>query len=316
MSKTYKVTGINLKGMPLGESDRLLTILTPELGLIRAVVPGARKQNSSLSGRSSLFVINDLFIVKGRSLDKITQAHTLESYPGLSQNLEKLTVSQYLAELVLLVALTNQPQVELYELLTEHLKRIEQGSQLMIAHLAQALFHILALTGIAPQVQTCCISKQSLSAGQAAGFSVPHGGTVTAAILEHLQTPTSLNRTEHFRTEPSYSQTVTLSHPAYAQTTETATVSLIEPSLAKHRDLNIRLNATELALLQRLAQPELPTLETVLPPSHLGQAWLNLEKILREYTQYHLDHPIRSAALIDTCFSSLPTDLERDNATV
>ncbi|XGB43117.1 MAG: recombination protein O N-terminal domain-containing protein [Nodosilinea sp. LVE1205-7] len=39
MSQTYQVTGINLKAMPLGESDRLLTILTPELGLVRAVAP-------------------------------------------------------------------------------------------------------------------------------------------------------------------------------------------------------------------------------------------------------------------------------------
>ena len=69
MSRTYKVTGINLKGMPLGEADRLLTILTQELGLIRVVAPGARKQNSKLGGRSGLFVVNELLIAKGRSLD-------------------------------------------------------------------------------------------------------------------------------------------------------------------------------------------------------------------------------------------------------
>ena len=33
MSRTYKATGINLKSMPLGEADRLLTILTREQGL-------------------------------------------------------------------------------------------------------------------------------------------------------------------------------------------------------------------------------------------------------------------------------------------
>ena len=106
MSRTYKATGINLKSMPLGETDRLVTILTRELGLIRVVAPGARKQNSKLGGRMGLFVVNELLVSKGRSLDKITQAETLESYPGLSKNLSKLAASQYLAEVVLCYALS------------------------------------------------------------------------------------------------------------------------------------------------------------------------------------------------------------------
>jgi DNA repair protein RecO (recombination protein O) len=126
MSRTYKATGINLKSMPLGEADKLVTILTREFGLIRAVAPGARKQNSKLGGRSGLFVVNELLLAKGRSLDKITQAETLESYPGLSKDLSKLAASQYLAELVLCHALSEQPQEELYELLNEHLRRLEQ----------------------------------------------------------------------------------------------------------------------------------------------------------------------------------------------
>ncbi|MGB3205538.1 MAG: DNA repair protein RecO, partial [Crinalium sp.] len=125
MSRTYKVTGINLKGMPLGEADRLLTILTKELGLIRVVAPGARKHNSKLGGRSGLFVVNELLIAKGRSLDKITQAETVESYPGLSKDLGKLAASQYLAEIVVSQALSEQPQAELYAVLNEHLRRIE-----------------------------------------------------------------------------------------------------------------------------------------------------------------------------------------------
>jgi DNA repair protein RecO (recombination protein O) len=101
MSRTYKATGINLKSMPMGESDRLLTILTREFGLVRAIAMGSRKHNSRMGGRSELFVVNELMFAKGRSLDKITQAETLESYPRLGQDLRKLIASQYLAELCL-----------------------------------------------------------------------------------------------------------------------------------------------------------------------------------------------------------------------
>ena len=109
MSRTYKATGINLKSMPMGESDRLLTVLTREYGLVQVLAMGARKHNSSLAGRSGLFVVNQLLIAKGKSLDKLTQAETLESYPGLAQDLRRLTASQYLAELCLCQALSEQP---------------------------------------------------------------------------------------------------------------------------------------------------------------------------------------------------------------
>ena len=99
MSRSYKATGINLKAMPIGENDRLLTILTPEFGLVRAVAPGARKPQSRVGGRSGLFVINQLLIAKGKRLDKLVQAETLRSFPKLSQHLGRLTASQYLAEL-------------------------------------------------------------------------------------------------------------------------------------------------------------------------------------------------------------------------
>ena len=111
-SKTYQATGIILKGMPMGEADRLVTLLTPEFGLIRAVAPGSRKHKSSLRGRCEMFVVNQFFLAKGRSLDKITQAQTIESYPALSRDLGKLAAGQYLAELVLCCALSEQPQID------------------------------------------------------------------------------------------------------------------------------------------------------------------------------------------------------------
>ena len=126
MSRTYQATGINLKGMPLGEADRLVTILSPEYGFIKAVAPGSRKHKSKLRGRSELFVVNQLLIVKGRSLDKIVQAETIQTYPGLSRDLGKLAASQYLAELVLCFEKGDRQSLELYELFKEHLTRIEK----------------------------------------------------------------------------------------------------------------------------------------------------------------------------------------------
>jgi len=193
MSGTYKATGINLKTMPLGEADRLLTVLTKEHGLIKLVAPGARKQKNSLSPRSGLFIINDLLIVSGRSLDKMIQAETQEVYPGLSKDLGKLTACQYLAEIVIAYALSDQPQEQLFTILTEHLRRIEALSPRettpLLAHLAQAVFHILVLVGLSPQVQTCCQTQTMLTPDFAqtdwlVGFNSQLGGVLSLGHLE------------------------------------------------------------------------------------------------------------------------------------
>ena len=294
MGRTYKATGINLKSMPLGESDRLLTILTREEGLIRAVAPGARKHLSKLGGRSGLFVVNDLLIASGRSLDKITQAETLESYPGLSLDLGKLAASQYLAEMVLAQALSEQPQEELFCLLNEHLSRLERlpntRSPLVLAHLTHAVFHLLAWAGITPQVQVCCLTQLPLTPDFTApdwrvGFSVPAGGTVSLPALERLR------KEERKRGRGGEAST---GYQTVVHRQETPV-------------LNTCLNATELALLQQLARPEQALLYTALPNEAFSAdpSWIVVEQILRQYAQYHLGRSIRSAALLDSYFTPI-----------
>ena len=266
MTRTYKATGINLKGMPLGEADRLVTILTPEFGLIRAVAPGARKHQSRLRGRSELFVVNELLLAKGRSLDKITQAETIESYPGLSRDLGKLVASQYLAELVLCLAASEQAQPELYQLLNEHLRRIERlaDSRQILPHLVQAVFHLLAIAGIGPQVHVCCLTRETLTANfinpqWRAGFSFEAGGLAIGPVM-----------TENKLAQPK---------------------------------INARLGAVELTLLQHLGEKSLPKLSEILPGEltdlSVPVAWMRIERLLRDYVHYHFGRSLRSAALVE-----------------
>ncbi|MBV8885231.1 MAG: DNA repair protein RecO [Chroococcidiopsidaceae cyanobacterium CP_BM_RX_35] len=334
MGRTYKATGINLKGMPLGESDRLLVILTREYGLIRAVAPGARKHHSGLSGRSGLFVVNELLIASGRSLDKITQAETIESYPGLSQDLGKLAASQYLAEMVLAQALSEQPQEELFCLLNEHLSRLErlpnQSASLVLAHLTHAVFHLLALAGVTPQVQVCCLTQLPLSPDFTdpdwrVGFSVTAGGTVSLSALGRLEAKGHLPSGKQQSNSPPQRSTT------YTVGTTRGSTSFKDNAVAEagigyqtinHRQekpvLSTRLNAIELSLLQQLAGASLPQLVAALPSqqSSLDTSWRFVEQILRQYVQYYFGRPIRSATLIDSYFASLPTHSTNHDATV
>ncbi|MEB3230409.1 MAG: DNA repair protein RecO [Leptolyngbyaceae bacterium] len=161
--KSYKATGITLKSSPMGESDRLLTILTKEHGVVRVVTPGCRKPKSSLRAISSAFVMGELLIIKGRNLDKLVQADCRGSFPALSRDLGKLTAAQYLAELVLNQALGEHPQEELFGSFQHHLTQLSQRApHQTLPYLVYSIFTILVSAGVAPQLQRCGVSRQLL----------------------------------------------------------------------------------------------------------------------------------------------------------
>ncbi len=282
----YQVTGINLRGMPLGEQDRLLTVLTRERGLLQLVATGARKHRSPIAGLSGLFVVNDLIVAEGKSIDRIKQAQMVSSFVGLGQNLAKLTAAQYLAELSLVQALNNHPQEELFLVLLEHLQRIEHCGiaqvkpasvqTQILASLVQGVFHLLAIAGFAPQVHQCCLTHHPLptikphepipkTLGKI-GFSVSSGGTIHEMPLGH-----------HSGGGSSFA------------------VSSYQGGIYK---VEHYLTSTELSALQCLPEPNLPANVLAMPLA----TWLVVERLLRQYAQYYFGKAIQSAALIDSCF--------------
>lgn len=291
MSQTYKATGINLKAVPLGETDRLLTILTPDVGLVRAVAPGSRKHQSRLGGRSDLFVINECLVVKGKRLDKLVQADTLRTFPGLSQHLGRLTASQYLAEVVLLMALSDCPQGELFQVFVEHLERLETAApEALLAALCHGLYHLLALAGVAPEVHHCTRSRRAivpdlLNPAWQIEFSAEAGGLVETTGEKNLRE----NQGRYGHRPPTM------------------------------------LTATDVALLQQLSKPEILSTGAIggaiaggmkskaalAQPLEMGiaaknqQLWSRVERLLREYTQDYFERPIRSATLVDVCFATV-----------
>jgi DNA repair protein RecO (recombination protein O) len=280
MNQKYKATGIVLKGIPLKESDRLVTILTTERGLIQAVVPGAKKHKSPLRGRTELFVVNEFMIVSGRSLDKIIQAETIYTYPGLSRDLGKLAAAQYMAELVLPLALSEQPQTELYEVFNEHLRRLEKlpPETSVYPYLAHGVFHLLAIAGIAPQTRLCCLTQKAilpnwLDSQWQIGFSCESGGIIDLFYRKD----TTVGDRENIGGE-------------------VAIVPKIES----------KLNAIELAILQQLHRESLVPAEQIIEQQSQDidaiATWMRVEQVLRNYARYHLGKPIRSASLVDNLY--------------
>ncbi len=97
--RTYKTRAIVLAHFDLGEADRIITLLTPEDGKIRAVAKGVRRPRSRIGGSVEPFAELDVVLARGRNLDVITQVGVAHAWLRLRDRLESTATAWYLGEL-------------------------------------------------------------------------------------------------------------------------------------------------------------------------------------------------------------------------
>ena len=98
-SRSYKSEGIILRRYALGEADRILSILTPDRGKVRAVAKGVRRPKSRLGGNLDLTNLIDFSAARGRDLDVVSEAQVKDHHPAVLSDLSRLSFALYICEL-------------------------------------------------------------------------------------------------------------------------------------------------------------------------------------------------------------------------
>ncbi|MEB3348470.1 MAG: DNA repair protein RecO [Cyanobacteriota bacterium] len=156
--------GLVLSVRPLGEADRLLTLLSDTEGLTRLAAPGARRPKSSLAAAVALSHLR--LQVGGRSggLARVRQLRVLRAYGALGERLETLAAAQGLAELAGVMAPAEAPATGILGALLLQLGRLDavvkerSDSVEALAIAVQGSVHLLALGGYALPLQHCARS--------------------------------------------------------------------------------------------------------------------------------------------------------------
>jgi DNA repair protein RecO (recombination protein O) len=97
--RTYKTRAIVLAHFDFGEADRIITLLTPDDGKVRAIAKGVRRPRSRIGGSVEPFAELDLVMARGRNLDVITQVGVAHAWLRLRDRLESTATAWYLGEL-------------------------------------------------------------------------------------------------------------------------------------------------------------------------------------------------------------------------
>ena len=103
MPQTYRDFGLILKRTDLGEADAIVTLLTRQEGVARAVAKGVRKLTSRKGGNVALFNHIDALVTRGRSLDVLSEAEAIATFNIWRSDLERVSQAYYAADITIML---------------------------------------------------------------------------------------------------------------------------------------------------------------------------------------------------------------------
>lgn len=145
---------IVLSTLDYGESDRIVSLFSLELGRIKAFAKAARASRKRFAG--SLEPGNRLELtlqLRHDGLSRLELVEATRSHPGLRSSLESLSLALYGCELVEALTPEGHPLPRLYRLLTALLNHLDQGR----ATLADRRFfeiNLLNILGYRPPLES------------------------------------------------------------------------------------------------------------------------------------------------------------------
>jgi DNA repair protein RecO (recombination protein O) len=166
-----------LRVQKLGESDRIITLLTRRHGRLRAVARGVRKMTSRYGARLEPFGHVDVQWAEGSGLHTISQVegiallgkHFVDDYPrytaasAIAETAERLTAEE------------GEPALRLFQLTLGALRALADGEHAGTLVLDAYLLRAMAHEGWAPVLAECAVCA---SPGPHRAFSVAAGGSV------------------------------------------------------------------------------------------------------------------------------------------
>ena len=152
--RTYRTAAIVLSRFELGEADRVLTLLTPHDGKIRAIAKGVRRPGSRIGGAVEPFAELQLLLVRGRTFDVITQAQVSEAWLRLRDALPSTATAWYLGELAERAVEERAGAYPVYALLRRAFQLLDDGMEPdRVARWYE--FGLADALGVRPEVERC-----------------------------------------------------------------------------------------------------------------------------------------------------------------
>ena len=149
--------GLVLREVKYKETDRLLTVLTEDMGKITVKAPASLKKTGKASAATQLFAFSELTLFERMGRWQITEGTVIEEFKGLRNDISALALASYFAECAEALSDEDRPNPMLLQLALNCLFALsnEMYSQ---QHIKTAFeMRLMCLAGYAPDLSACAV---------------------------------------------------------------------------------------------------------------------------------------------------------------
>lgn len=163
--KNIKVNGIVIAENNMGDFDKMLTILTPNLGKIGCSAKGSRRPKSLLLSGTQFLCFGEYMLFKGSEHYTMNSCETIELFYNIRTDLDKLTYASYITKIINDVTTENQNSFNTLKLFLNTLYMISESDKNLDFITSVFKLRMLKILGFTPNIRecTCCKTKENLT---------------------------------------------------------------------------------------------------------------------------------------------------------
>ena len=151
-----KTKGIVIGSANSSDNDKVLTVLTPDLGKISVFHKSAKKTKSSALNCSEYLAFSDLVLYKSSNDNySINSAEIIELFYNLRTDIDKLNYASLISQIVYDVTEENIPAGDILQLFLNTLYVISETDKNLELVLSIFEIRLLAILGFLPQILNC-----------------------------------------------------------------------------------------------------------------------------------------------------------------
>ena len=176
-----KTRALVIGSVPLGESDRIVTFYSRDVGKVRGIARAARRMRSRFGSALELLTLGDLVFFDGGRSDLVQVDHfdIVHPFERVRGDLERLGQAAWMVECVARLTADRDPSATLYGLLVRALKSVEAGAS---PRRAATAFGLRCVDALGHRLRIdACVSCGRRGEGTGAAIDVDAGGLTCAA---------------------------------------------------------------------------------------------------------------------------------------
>lgn len=145
MHHIYHTHGFVLSSRNVGEANKMLTVYTREMGLVRAVAQGIRLHKSKLRFALQDFSYAKVDFVRGRDIWRVTSASTITSFPYARSGKQAILLIARVSKLIERLCDGEEPNEKIFDDLIQSLYLLDDTNISSSSREALELYLVLRI---------------------------------------------------------------------------------------------------------------------------------------------------------------------------